>query len=276
MGLLGALQQVINGLGLRVDLISFLVAFGLVLTRVGTAISLAPFLGGKPVANNLKVGLGVMMTAVLLPGIKLDATAGSLNAVTFTALLVKEAMIGVTIGFLAQMIFYAVQMGGAVIDTGRGMDQPALVAPQLPGNLSILAQFKFQAAIVVFLFMNGHLIYLRALARSFDQLPLFTFPAMHTGSLATAEMVAKMSGQVFVIALQLSAPVMITLFLVDMCFGAIGKAAPQIHLHQESQPVKSFVGLLVLLLAIGFIVSRMESVLSRMMWNIYSVISGLS
>lgn len=276
MGLLDALQRILTNLGFHLDLAGFLVAFGLALARIGTAISLAPFFGGKAVATGIKLGIAVMVAAVLMPGLQFDAATTALSPVTFTALLVKEVVIGAVIGFLAQMIFYAVQMAGAMIDAGRGMDQPGLFAPQLQGNLSVLAQLKFQVAIVVFLFMNGHLIYLRALARSFQQLPLFTFPPMSAGSSGMAEQIARMSGQVFVIAIQISGPVLITLFLVDVCFGAIGRAASQIHLHQESQPVKSFFGLLVLTIAIGFIITRLQGVLGRIIANIYSALSGLA
>ena len=91
-----------------------------------------------------------------------------------------------------------------------------------------------------------------------------------------ADRVAALSGQVFFVALQLVAPVLIALFLVDVCFGVIAKVVPQMNVYAESQPVKSIVGLGVLLLAIGVIMTRVEGVLSRFLWDVYTLVGTLA
>ena len=274
MGIFDELQRMLSQLGYHVSISAFFAVFGLALARIATAISMAPFLGGQAVSNNIKMGISIVMTAILVPGLS-GQQAAEISPVLFVALLVKEAMIGVIIGFLSQLILYAVQTAGALIDTQRGMDHPGLFAPQLPGHISALGQLQFQAALVIFLVMNGHLIFLRALARSFEQIPLMTFPQF-AGPASLAEQFGRISGEVFVIALQLGAPVLITLFLVDVLFGAIGKVAAQVNVHQESMTVKAFVGLLILFLALGFIFARLESVLGQMLWNIYTVLARIA
>jgi flagellar biosynthetic protein FliR len=274
VGLLEAATRILHGLGYQTDVVELAAIFGLALARVSTALSLSPFLGGKSVANPVKLGLSVLFTVFVFPSAA--ESAGELNPVLYMALLLKEAMIGLTIAFVAQLLFYALQTAGALIDTGRGMDQPGLFVPQLPGNASVLAQLKMQAAIVLFLALNGHLIYLRALGRSFRQLPLLRFPAFGATPLGTAQQMARISSEVFLVAIQLAAPVMIALFLVDVCFGVLGKMAPQMHVHQESQPVKSLIGIAVLLAASGFIFVRIEGAISRMFWNLYTTLAGMS
>jgi flagellar biosynthesis protein FliR len=271
MDLIDALQRVLQSLGYRENVSDFLVVFGLALGRVLTAVTLAPFLGGQAVASNVKIGFSVVLTALLLPGLTRGQAAPA-NPVLFVALLAKEVMIGVTIGFIAQLLMYAVQTAGALIDVQRGMDQPGLHAPQLAGNVSAMGMFQFQIALVIFLFLNGHLIYIRALADSFNRIPLLEFPRLlsHT---SLAELMARISGQLFVIAFQLGAPVLLTLFLVDVIFGAIGKIAAQVNVHHESQPVKAFVGVLVLVPSIAFIYSRAGDLLSQMIWNIYNALA---
>jgi len=273
MGILDELERMLAGLGYHVNVSAFLIVFGLALTRIATGVTLAPFLG-QAVTSNIKIGLAVVMTAVLLPGLS-NQQQSDISPLLFVALLIKEAMIGAVVGFLAQLIFYAVQMAGALIDTQRGMDQPGLFTPQLPGNVSALGQLQFQAAVVIFLFLNGHLIYLKTLGLSFERLPLFGFPRL-AGPVSLAEQIGQISGQVFVIALQISAPVLVTLFLVDVVFGAIGKMASQINIQSDSMTVKSFVGLLILFLSIGFIFTRLEGVLSQMLWNIYTVLERMA
>jgi flagellar biosynthesis protein FliR len=271
MGFLDALQRIVHDLGYHGDVAGFIVVFGLALGRVATAISLAPFFGGQAVASNIKLGLSVMVTALLMPTLARGSTAPS-DPVLVVALLAKEVMIGLTIGFIAQLMFYGVQTAGALIDVQRGMDQPGLHVPQLASNISVTGLFQFQLALVLIFFLNGHLIYLRALADSFVRIPLIGFPALAAPA-SVAQRMGQISGQVFVVAIQLDAPVLITLFLADVIFGAINKIASQVNVNNESLPVKAMVGLLILVPSIAFIFGRTGELLSQMIWNIYDVLA---
>ena len=75
------------------------------------------------------------------------------------------------------------QMAGAMVDYGRGMSQATFFAPQLETNVSLLGQLQFQAALVLFLFLNGHLLFLRALASSFQIIPLWISRSLQQGRL---------------------------------------------------------------------------------------------
>ena len=72
----------------------------------------------------------------------------------------------------------------------------------------------------------------------------------------------------------LSAPVLVALFLTDVSFGALGKMAQQIQVHSESQPVKSMVGLGMLLLSIGFIFDRLVEFLMKGMARVFEVVEA--
>ncbi len=274
MGLLAALQHVLGTLGFHRNFSDFLVVFGLAFTRIVTAISLTPFLGGQAVISNIKVGLAVVITAIIFPGINVQQPP-STNVMLLVALLIKEAMIGTIAGFLTQLFLYTVQMSGAMIDDQRGMNQPGLQAPQLAGNVSVLGQLQFQAALVIFITLNGHLIFLRALAHSFQRLPLFSFPHL-TDPVSLAQQFGEISAHTLALALQLAGPILLTLFLVDVVFGAIGKVASQVNVYHESQPVKAYVGLVIFVLAIGFIFIRFQDLLGEMMWNISRVLEQIA
>jgi flagellar biosynthetic protein FliR len=273
MGLFGTLKGVVESLGYGTGVDAFLVVFGLAFARIVAAVSLSPFLGGNAAPNTVKTGLSIMLTLLILPGLKAGAPEGSISPLLFFALLLKETAVGVTIGILSQLIFFAVQMAGALVDTARGMDQPGLTTPQLKSNVSVLAQLKFQVALVIFLAVNGHLVYIRSLALSFEQIPVRAFAHFDA---AAAESTAALSARIFVVALQLAAPVMVALFLVDVCFAALAKVAPQMNVYVESQPVKAIAGLAVLLLAIGLIVARLPEVLSGFLWDVYKLVARMA
>src|SRR5215831_13824126 len=108
MALIRALQGILSSLHLTNDVSTFLALFSLGFARIVTAISLAPFLGARAVSGRVKVGLAVILMAVLYPAIATgDPPADSLQ---FVALLIKEVIVGAVLGYVAQLIFFAVQM----------------------------------------------------------------------------------------------------------------------------------------------------------------------
>jgi flagellar biosynthesis protein FliR len=137
------------------------------------------------------------------------------------------------------------------------MSQATFLAPELETNVSLIGQLQLQASIVLFLLLNGHLLYLRALAASFRSVPLLEFPKFGLGTLAGMEQMGHYTASSLTIALQLAAPALLTLFLVDISFGMIGKVASGLRVHTESQPVKALLGLSIVFLGIAYIVGRM-------------------
>jgi flagellar biosynthesis protein FliR len=271
MSLLDALQQIFRQLGFQVTVQAFLILFGLAFARLLAVIVLAPFFGGTTVPIQAKVGLAAITAAILYPAITAGIQTEEVSALLFAGLLLKEAFIGAALGIVAQFFFYAVQVAGTVIDTQRGMNQFSFFSPQLAGNTSILGQLKFQAALVLFLSVDGHLMFIRGLQTSFVTLPLMSFPTFQAGLLGAAEQVIRVSAGIFYTALQLSAPVLLTLFLLDFAFAALAKVAPQIHVHFESQTAKSLVGLAMVFLTIALVMGLWQSYLLRMIHEIQTL-----
>jgi len=274
--MLDALQRIFNDLGFHVTVTGFLILFGLVFTRSLTVIALAPFFGGGTVPAQAKVGLAAIISAVLYSSSTAGAQPQVVTPLVFLGLLVKEAAIGAVLGIVSQMFFYAVQVAGTLIDTQRGMNQFTFFAPQLAGNVSILGQFKFQAALVLFLSVNGHLMFLRGLQNSFVILPLMHFPRFQSGLMAPLQEIMRVSAGIFATALQLSAPVLLTLFLLDMAFAAVSKIAPQIHVHFESQTAKSLAGLAVFFLGVGLVMPRWQAYLLQLVQEIQALAKSLA
>ena len=266
--MLAALQHILANVGVHTDIGTCLILFGLVLARLTPAIALTPFLGGRSVSGRIKIGLAVMVAMLLFRSVAPENNPGQMNTFWVMCLLIKEGVIGATLGFMAQIVFNSVQMAGAMIDYGRGMSQATFFAPQLETNVSLLGQLQFQAALVLFLLLNGHLLFLRALKASFENVPLLAFPKISLGTLAGMEQMGHYTAESLVIAVELSAPVLLALFLADISFGMLGKVASGFHVHSESQPVKALFGLGVVLLALAYVLNRMPDYFARMLREI--------
>lgn len=262
--MLRAAEQILASLGIHTDVGTFLVLFGLIFARMVGAITLTPFFGGRSIPGQVKVGLAMIVSMLLFENVA-PANPGPMGTILVVCLLVKELLIGMTIGFMAQIVFNSIQMAGAMVDYGRGMSQATFLAPQLETNVSLLGQLQFQGALVLFLLLNGHLVFLRGLAASFQNVPVLTFPSFASGTTPAAEQLAHYTAQSLVIALQLSAPALLALFLVDVSFGVLGRVASGLQVHTESQPVKAMVGLVIVLLALAYIFNRMPGYFVELM-----------
>jgi flagellar biosynthetic protein FliR len=232
---------------------AFLVLVGLAFARMLSFLTIVPFFGGAAVPARVKVATATAFVIILYPsleaGLPKNAPLG-FGPVGFVALLVKEAFVGFTLGFVASLVFEAVQVAGRVIDFQRGSTLAEMFAPQLQTRVSELGQFKLQLAIVLFLLIGAHHAFIGSLLRSFEIVPAFGYPHFQAGWTPAAALITQMTGGVLAIGIQLAAPAMIALLLTDLFFGIINRVAPQINVFFLSLPVKMAVGLVVVLLAL--------------------------
>ena len=169
MPFLSSVQSLLDGIGIHYDVRLWLALFALIFARVTAAVVFAPFLGGRSVPGLIKAGLGVILSIAMLPTLSGRTENLPASGLLFFALLVKEAVLGATLGFLAQLVFFGVQMAGTIVDTQRGMNQITFLAPQLEGHPSALGALQFQTALVIFFALEGHLMFIGALMNSFRQ-----------------------------------------------------------------------------------------------------------
>jgi flagellar biosynthetic protein FliR len=239
---------------------AFLVLFGLSFARFISFIIIVPFFGGQVVPAQVKVATATALVIITYPSLLAELpTDGSplgFGAVGFVGLLAKEVFVGFTLGFVASLVFEAVSVAGRIADFQRGSTMSELFAPQLQERVSELGQFKLQLAIVVFLTTGAHRFFISALVRSFEFIPAMRFPKIEAGWTPAAEFMTVVTGSVLSIGVQLAVPVVVTLLLTDLFFGLINRVAPQINVFFLSMPVKMWVGIFVVLVALPYLVAR--------------------
>jgi flagellar biosynthetic protein FliR len=276
MGLLQALQDILGVAGIHVDVQSFLLLFFLIFARMVSALSLAPFLGGPAIPSQVKVGLAAMTSMLLYPGLAQSSGVLPGSPLVYFALLGKELVVGMMIGFISELIFHGVQIAGIIIDTQRGMNQITYLAPELPGNISALGNLQLQASIVLFLAIGGHLFFLRSMAYSFQVLPPIQMPHLDTGWVPVANEFGRISASAILIGAQLSAPVVLTIFLIDVAFGSVQKIASSLKIGNDTHTAKSWIGLAVFFLSAAFFLDRLQQFLASMIPTIDRFVKSLT
>lgn len=240
----------------------------LVLARISGIFIAAPVYGSRNIPSYAKIGLAISLTYLIAPLVSRPPIIPE-SLYPYSLVVIGEVGIGLIIGFAASLIFSAVQMAGQLLDMQIGFGIINIFDPQLGQQLPLIGNFKYILALIVFLSTNGHHILLTALVSSFKFIPLTGF--VLTGSL-TNLMVDMVSG-IFIIAIKISLPVLVAVFLTDIALGILARTMPQMNIFVVGVPGKIIVGIFVLSLALPFYVMFLEVAFNGMYNDIYRLLA---
>ena len=228
------------------EVVTFLLVFG----RAGGLIVGAPFWGSRVVPVLVRVWIAMLLalaTYPLVPGISLQ---GGITLLSLLMTLSGEILLGLMLGWTAQLLFAAMRLAGQEIEIKSGLGLLQLVDPHEGGQSGIFAAFLELTAGLIFFSLNGHHLLVRALSSSYSIFPL----AGEKFATRLVEGLITSAGEIFMVALRISAPVVIGLLLSDVVLGIISRAIPQMNVFIVAQPLQFALVLLLLLLSLPALV----------------------
>lgn len=264
------MEQIFNELGLRASFSNALLTFALVMGRVMPLILFAPFIGGELVPSEVKLGVGVVLSAMVYPFV--SQTVIPASALAFVLLLLKEVFVGYVVAYAASFAFEAARSAGTLVDTMSGANMATVLVPQIQQQASLFADFKFQVVILLFLGLGGQRLVIQALAESFTAIPLSAWPRFAHGFWPLFELTLRVSGDLVLVAVALAAPASIATFITDLALGLINRVAPQVQVFFISMAVKPLVVVVVVLAALTALFDRMSGVFRAMLEGVRQAI----
>ena len=166
-----------------------------------------------------------------------------------------ELAMGLGIGLLGTLAISAVQMGGQVIGIQMGFGIVNVMDPTSNLQVSLIGQFKFFVATLVFLAINGHHDILKAIHRSFAFVP----PGQIVPRAAMGGFLTDAGAAVFEVAVRVAAPIIVSILVVNFAFGIISRTVPQINFLIDGFAFKIIVGIFILWLGLSAYVGVMQS-----------------
>ena len=235
----------------------------MVLMRISTMLMLLPIFGDKVVPPMVKVILSLTFSAVLFPILKEngvihveDATAWSQTTGTLLITLVTEILVGLAVGFAAQLVFHAIQIGGDFMAQFMGLSMANVYDPHLESHVMVLGQMLNALAMLTFLSIDGHHLLFRAMVETFSLVPQGHFVA----SVAFKDSLVHLVGNTVLFGIQLSAPMAMCMLLVNIVYGIMGKALPQLNILTLSMASSVCIGGFVLLITYPSIQNGMSNI----------------
>lgn len=223
------------------------------MARILGFVGAAPVFGNNAVPRRIKLVVGLAVTMGVMPVVTatppeaIDSWAGIL-------ILFQQTLIGIAMGLVLRVVFAALDLMGEIISLQMGLSFATFFDPVAGGQTAVVGEFLTLIATLVFLSLNGHLLMIDALARSFEWLPVSaTLP--HKGGWLV---LARFGASIFASGLLMALPVVTALLITNIALGVLTRAAPQLNLFAIGFPITLTVGFGVLLLALSHLAPLLQ------------------
>ncbi|MBF8721966.1 MULTISPECIES: flagellar biosynthetic protein FliR [Pseudomonas] len=236
---------------------TWVATFILPLFRVAAVLMTMPIFGTRMLPMRIRLYVALAITVVIVPGLpplpEIDPL--SLRGVLLCG---EQIIVGALFGFALQLLFQAFVVAGQIIAVQMGMAFASMVDPANGVNVAVVSQFMTMLVSILFLVMNGHLVVFEVLTESFTTLPV--------GNALVVNHFWEMAGRlgwVFGAGLLLILPAITALLVVNIAFGVMTRAAPQLNIFSIGFPLTLVLGMGIFWVGLADVLSHYQALASE-------------
>lgn len=235
--------------------------FLLILIRVSVVLFLLPFFSSRMIPLPCKAGLCLLLAILHYAVVDLGDARMPSSGVGLFRLLLAELVTGMVLGLMVQVFFEAVRMMGQMVGFQTGFAITNIIDPQNGVQVSVLSSVAYLVALTVFLALDGHHVFLKALRESYDILPV---GALAMKEQPLMELIGRI-GDMFALSVRMGAPAIVGLLFMQAALGIITKAIPQMHVMIVAFPLQIVLGLFLFGISLRIILMLTETQLRNLM-----------
>ncbi len=214
--------------------------FMLIFARIAAFVAAIPLFGWRGIPIVVRVLFSFVLALLLTMNWEGQLAFPPSDLELFLAL-GRQIITGLILGFTVYLFLSTFLMAGQFMDHKAGLMMAGSFDPLFGGQVTIMGQFFYFMAVVLYLTVNGHHILFLSLRESFYLIPL-------DGAFAGGDIIwhyVRTFGFVFLLSFQIAAPVVIVLWMLDLALGFLSRTVPQIHVFIVGLPLKVALVLLV-------------------------------
>jgi flagellar biosynthetic protein FliR len=236
--------------------------------RIAAVVTMAPILGAKTNPVWFRIGIAAALTLVAMP---LLPPGPGVDPVSAEGLLITlcQIVIGLAIGFVVRMAFAAIETGGALIGQSMGLGFAQMMDPANGVTVPVISQFYTLMATLVFLGLDGHLVLIEVLVESFRVIPVSPHALGEQG----LWLLLSWAGWIFKGAVIISLPAVAALLLVNIAFGVMSRAAPQLNIFAIGFPVSLMLGFVFMLVSLPLFAPQFSDLMNQAFIGIRGLIA---
>lgn len=247
------------------------VAFVLILMRMAGIFLTAPVFSSRTIPVMVKASWILLVTFLIFPVVDYRALALPASGIPLALGVVRELLIGFSIGLGATLLFTGIQLAGQIVDIQMGLGLVNIIDPMTNAQVAVMGQYYFMVATLVFLVVNGHHVLLQGIVDSFNLVPLGQ--AHFSAALGTKMM--ELFSQVFFIAFRVGAPVIGALFITNMALGVVARTVPQMNVFIVGMPLNLAVGFLITAVSMSFFTFVLQGLFQGMYRDVALLIRAM-
>ncbi len=252
-------------------LLNGLEVFLLVFVRMTGLFVIAPIFGRRNIPTYFKIGFSFFIALILINTTAVQGFDNDMSIIAYVLAVIKEFLVGISIGFIAYLSFTAIYIAGEVIDMQIGFGIVNVMDPISNIQIPVTSNLYFIISMLLLFAINGHQMIIKALFDSFATLPLAG--AVFGASLADGLM--NVFGTIFATGFKIAAPIVSAIFLADIALGTVSKMVPQMNVFVIGMPLKILLGFAVLIITIPIFVSIMEEIFGASDANMINYVKEL-
>jgi len=246
-------------------------AFLICTARVAGFISAIPVYFGSQTPARIKVPLVFAISLLLFPVLSPALPEISFNPVFFLFFTINETLLGLLLGLISRLIFTTVEFGGTIIGYQMGFAAANIFDPQHESQISLISQFQNVFAILIFLALDGHHIFIKTAAKSYQLLP----PGQLDLSGEAIPYLMELTSRMFALGVQFSAPVLAVLLLSGLILGILARVFPQLNVFLLSFPLNIGISFVVIALTLDMVTSLLRREFDAMGERIITILQYL-
>ncbi|TDQ40048.1 flagellar biosynthetic protein FliR [Thiopseudomonas denitrificans] len=232
-------------------------SFLLPLFRIASVLMVMPVIGTQMVPARVRLYMALAITVALAPVLP-DMPAVEALSLQVVLLIGEQILIGALLGFSLQLLFHVFVFTGQLVSMQMGLGFASMMDPATGVSVPVLGQFLLMLVTLLFLAMNGHLVVFEVLAESFVTLPV--------GSGLPLDNFALLAGRlswVIGAALLLALPAISALLVINIAFGVMTRAAPQLNIFTIGFPMTLILGMIIFWISTADILAHFERMTSE-------------
>ncbi|MBN1958725.1 MAG: flagellar biosynthetic protein FliR, partial [Desulfuromonadales bacterium] len=240
------------------------------LARVAAMFAAIPVFSGAQIPPQMRIGVAVMFAMLTYPVVKGFIPVGSITPVELGLMVAAEIILGLLVGFLAQLVFMAAEFAGSLIGYQMGFAAANVFDPSTQQQVALISQFQGIFAILLFLSLDIHHLFLEAIVASFEMLP----PGSMNLSGGAIPLIVEVANHSLILSLRLVAPILALLILSNLTLGVMARVFPQLNVFLLSFPLNIGISFIVMGLTLGIFASILQgefSTLTERFLNLFSL-----
>jgi len=210
-------------------------------------IMLAPVFGARGVPGVVRLSLAASLSVIVYPLISATKPSIPIELLPYIAVVIKEVLVGLVIGFVIYTMSAVLTGAGQLIDFQMGFTMGAAIDPVYGVQTPMMGNFQMILATMLLLATNSHYYLIAAMVKSYAYIPINP-SNLPSNYLYYAQLVAN----VFALAIQLAMPIFGALLVSDIGVGLLSRTVPQLNIFSIVFPVKIIFGFVILYLAVPF------------------------